>query len=621
MRIPDNIIDQVRNATDIVDLVGAHVSLKRRGKNYVGLCPFHREKTPSFTVSPDKQMYHCFGCGKGGNVFTFLMELEKVGFGEAVRSLADRAGVIIPADQSSPREKQEFDELADACRFAGNLFFLQLVDSQEGAFALSYLRKRGFSEEASKTFGLGYSLNTWDGLYQVILKEKKDPDVFLKAGLLRQRDDGTFYDYFRGRLMFPILTPAGKVVGFGARKLYDDDQLGKYINSPETPLYNKSRILFGLSHTREAIRSQGYALVVEGYADLISLFQSGIQNVVASSGTALTGEQLMVLRRYTRRLVLLFDADSAGAAAMVRGIDTALELDFDVEVVSLPRGFDPDSYVKEHGPAALKSLIETASSFIDFKVRQLQEEGGFSSPERKAESIRAIVQSIARIKDELKRNLFVKDVAQRYDLYETVLFRELDRWLKRPPVREGERRMPRSVPRDQSEIAAEQSWTEGLSAAESDLVRLLLENREDVARYIFSNIRIDDLRNASVRAFASIVARRLEIGESLDVPALLHGIEDQEMINRITNLALTRYQLSKGWQDQEREIDEPDPMLLAKAAVLHIRRTQIENRLAENLRKMKTAEVGSDEARKHTEIHLELTRQLEEMKQSPAASE
>ncbi|MGH2568688.1 MAG: DNA primase, partial [Bacteroidota bacterium] len=327
MRIPNEKIEEIRAANDIVEVVSAHAPLKKRGKNFVGLCPFHQEKTPSFTVSADKQMYHCFGCGRGGNVFTFVMEFEKVSFVEAVRSLATRAGIAIPETETQYEQSGEIENLYNACRFAGLHFYTNLLQSDEGKAALDYFHRRGFTDETIRTFGLGYSLNSWDGLLQKAQEEGIGTDYLVKAGLVRTREDGSLYDYFRGRAMFPIFSTTGRVVGFGARKLRDDDPLGKYINSPETPVYNKSRVLFGLFQAKDAIRAENNALMVEGYADLISLYQAGFQNVVASSGTALTEEQVQLIGRYTKDLTLVYDADSAGSQATLRGVDVVLQQD------------------------------------------------------------------------------------------------------------------------------------------------------------------------------------------------------------------------------------------------------------------------------------------------------
>ncbi len=381
MRIPPEKIEEIRSANDIVEVVSQHVRLKKRGKNYVGLCPFHQEKTPSFTLSSEKQVYHCFGCGKGGNVFTFVMEFEKVSFTESVRSLAERAGITVSYTEVDREQQNEIESLYNACRFAGLHFYINLTKTDEGRTALEYFHQRGFSDETIRTFGLGYSSNSWDGLVLRSRDEGIKREDLLKAGLIRTREDGSDYDYFRGRAMFPIFSTSGRVVGFGARKLREDDPLGKYINSPETPIYNKSRILFGLFHSKDAVRAEDNALMVEGYADLISLFQAGIQNVVASSGTALTEEQVQLISRYSKKLTLVYDADSAGSNATLRGMDIAFAQDLDVSIVELPEGEDPDSFVRKSGGKEFRTLLGQSMSFIDFKAKQFLR-GSFWHPRR-----------------------------------------------------------------------------------------------------------------------------------------------------------------------------------------------------------------------------------------------
>lgn len=615
MRIPDHKIDEVRSANDIIDVIGAFVRLKKRGKNHIGLCPFHQEKTPSFTVSADKQMYHCFGCGKGGNVFTFVMEMEKVSFIEAVRSLAERAGIQLPAVTADTAETTETDELLNACRFAGNHFYKNLTESPEGKPALQYFHGRGFSDETIRNFGLGYSLNSWEGLLRAAGLEGIPTVRLLKAGLLRQREDGSgYYDYFRGRAMFPILTTTGRVVAFGARKMRDDDPIqGKYINSPETPIYSKSRILFGLFHSKEAIRSEENALMVEGYADAISLFQAGIENVVASSGTALTEGQVSQVGRYTRTLTLVYDADSAGSQAALRGMDLVLEQGLDVKIVSLPPGEDPDSFVRKQGAKEFRKLLGSSVSFIDFKADQFLKAGRFATAEGKTEAVRSIVQSIAKIKDELKRNFFVKEVAEKYEIQESVLHRELDRWVSRErlPARpvgfKGERPpVPQSAQTSRETGGA-------LPAAERDILKILLENQGDVAHFVASNLRLDDLTDSRIQRLAQMALKRIQATGLLDAGALVNDISDPELKSIVTDVMLSRYEISRGWQDLAVEIDEANPRTIAKAAILAVRRHALRKQIEENQRNLRDASQRGDETRSYIQRHQEILRMLKEL--------
>ena len=614
MRISDSTIDQVRNANDIVDVVGLHVALKKRGKNYVGRCPFHTEKTPSFTVSAEKQVYHCFGCGKGGNVYTFIMELEKVSFVEAVRSLAERVGIAIEADQRADQEATENEQLYEACRAAGKFFYASLTEAGEGKAALEYLHGRGFTDETIRAFGLGYSPKAWDALAQHLKREKHDLSFFLKAGLLRTRDDGSVYDYFRGRAMFPIFSASGRALAFGARKLYEDDQLGKYINSPETPIYSKSRVLYGLFQAKEAIREGRNAIMVEGYADMVSLYQGGVRNVVASSGTALTAEQVQLVHRYADELTLVYDADAAGSGATLRGLDIALENGLDVHVVELPEGHDPDSFIRREGREAFRTYLDERRSFIEYKARRLLVKGSQSGPEQKASAVRSIVQSIAKIPDELKRNFFIKDVAQKFDLYESVLYRELEKWAPRTePARPAPQRAQAIA--HQTGPTPEDSSV-ALPAGEADILKLMLENTPEVVEYIFSEITLSDFHHAQARRLAeAILSVQTDTGVG-DLPHLLDRLEDPALRGLVTDLALGKYQVSAGWGEREIEIHEADPFVVARGAIYGIKHEAIMRSIRDNLLKLKTAAVGSDEARHYSSIHLELQGRLKDLEAS-----
>ncbi|MGB2868858.1 MAG: DNA primase [Bacteroidota bacterium] len=617
MRIPDEKIEEIRSATDVVDIISQHVKLKKRGKNYIGLCPFHSEKTPSFTVSKEKQMYHCFGCHKGGNVFTFVMEVEKVSFVEAVRSLAERVGIALPEPGAADAAQQtEIENLYNVCRFAAKFFHDNLLKTDEGRGALEYFHKRGFTDETIRTFGLGYSLNTWDGLTQRASREGIKKEDLQKAGLVRARDDGSHYDYFRGRAMFPIFSAAGRVIGFGARKLREDDPIqGKYINSPDTMIYNKSRVLFGLLQSKESIRQDENAFLVEGYADLISLFQAGIQNVVASSGTALTEDQLLLIGRYTRKLSLVYDADSAGSSAMIRGVDLALEKDLDVRVVELPQGEDPDSFVQKHGGKEFLELAGRSVSFIDFKARAFQNQGAFATPEGKTRAVRSIVQSIAKIKDELKRNFYIKEVAQKYDVYETVLYRELESWLGKERQFVRERPTP-DADRQARDTGVVQEEEKEIPPAERDLVKLLLEGDKDVARFIFSNISVSQLSNPKAKKIIQMVLDMLDEKGVVDSTSLLNEVQDDELKGLMTDVAMSRYELSKGWKEMEKEIDEPEPWLIARDAVIILKRKAIQKEMELNQKALKEASQRGADAMPFVRRQQELLKQMKEVEKT-----
>ncbi len=448
---------------------------------------------------------------------------------------------------------------------------------------------------------------------ELVKREGLDPGHFLKAGLLRTREDGSRYDYFRGRAMFPIFSASGRALAFGARKLYDDDQMGKYINSPETPIYNKSRILYGLYQAKEALREGRDALLVEGYVDMISLFQEGIRNVVASGGTALTSEQVQLVHRYADSLTLVYDADEAGSNATLRGLDIALENGLDVHIVELPEGHDPDSFVRAEGREAFQKQLDGRKSFIEYKAHRLLTQSGRSGPEHKTAAIRSIVQSIAKIPDELKRNLFIKDVAEKFDIYESVLYREMEKWTGRDgPSRPS---VPATAPG--RSVSQQPRTVEDapaiVPAAEADILRLMLENSPEVNDYVFSEMTLSDFHHPSARALAqTIISIQDEHGVS-DLTHLLDRLTDPELRNLATDLALGKYHVSSGWQEREIDIEQADPLVVARAAVYRIRRESLMRTIQENLLRLKAAKVGSDEAHHYSSIHVELQRRLKDL--------
>lgn len=616
MRIPQEKIDEIRDATNIIEIISPHVRLRKRGKNYVGLCPFHSEKSPSFTVSAERQLYHCFGCGAGGNVFTFVMQQEKSSFAEAVRFLAERSGITLPrpnqfgaADEAAATEQ---DALYQAMRTAGLFYYDALVSSPEGTHALEYVRTRGFKDEIIRKFGLGYSPASWDALIKHAEASGIKIEHLEKAGLVRRREDGSYYDYFRGRLMFPIFSASGRVIAFGARKLREDDPLGKYINSPETPIFGKSNVLYGLFQAKEAIREADSAILVEGYADLISVFQAGVQNVTASSGTALTEGQIHLLSRYTKNVALVYDADSAGSRAALRGVDVILENNLDVRVAELPIGEDPDSFVQKNGGEAFRKLVENAVSFIDFKARTYQAEGKFATPEGKAEAVRSIVQSIAKIPDELKRNFYVKSVAEKYDIYESILFRELERLTKSLDRIELRGAAIQQVPVIDKPLYDAPLRTD-IPAAERDLLKLMLEHGGEMMRFVFEHVTVDEFRDQRVRFIVQRVFDHYEHEGTFEVNSLINELEDEFAKSIVTNLVFTRYELSKNWSAIGVDIQEPDQWQIANGALVAFKKRQIDRRIEENQNALRNAAQQGRDVVPYLEIHQQLLQELRDL--------
>ena len=611
MRIADDTIEEVRRASDIVDVISQYVRLKKRGKNYTGLCPFHQEKTPSFSVSPEKQMYHCFGCGVGGNVYTFVMEHDKLSFVEAVRALADRAGIVIREEGGTAGgDSAENEALYAACRTAGLYYHEILVQSQEGKLALEYFRHRGFTDATIRKFGLGYSRNAWDGLLAHVAGQSLDPGDFDRAGLLVKRDDGSYYDRFRGRAMFPLFTPSGRPNGFGARKMREDDPLGKYINSPETPIFFKSRNLYGISQSKEAIRASERAILVEGYADLISVYQAGVENVVASSGTALTEEQIRLIGRYAGAITLVYDADSAGSKATMRGVDLIIENGLDVNVATLPEGEDPDSFVRKNGGDAFRARLDAAVSFLDFKASTFRDQGLLATPEGKTRAVRSIVETLARMKDEIKRNFYIKSVAERYGLYESVLFRELESILGR------ERARPVSPRQDaRGATPAALPPPAAAQAAERDLLKVMLESGPPLVEFVSAHIPPAQYTDPPARRAAELIAEFSRRGTDWDVAALLDAAGEPSLREYIAAIVLTRYELSRGWAAVERA----DPWEIASRCILRLKTGALDRRIAENHARMKEAETAGEDVAPYQQAHLQLQNEKRELLRAPLA--
>ncbi len=431
--IPQSKIDEILQAATIEDVVGDYVRLKRRGANLTGLCPFHNEKTPSFSVSPAKGIYKCFGCGKAGNSVNFIMEHDGLGYIEALKSLADKYRIEWPQQENVNIDQEkalrsEKESLQILNNWAAEYFETQLWEAEEGkTIGLSYFEERGFRHDIIKKFKLGYSLEGWNHLHETAIAASYNEEVLVKAGLVKKNEQGKTYDAYRGRVMFTIHGHTGKVIAFAGRQLKKDDKSAKYVNSPETLLYHKSNELYGLFYAKNAIRQNDFVYLVEGYTDVISMHQSGIENVVASSGTSLTENQIKLIKRHTENVTVLYDGDAAGIKASMRGIDMLLEQGLNVKVVPFPDGEDPDSYSCKVGADDFGTYLKKESrDFILFKVKLLLSDVA-NDPLKKAQVTRDIVESIGKIPDGIKRMAFIKECAVLLDMNEGLLITELNK--------------------------------------------------------------------------------------------------------------------------------------------------------------------------------------------------
>lgn len=425
-------IERVIDSVSIVDVVEDYVKLSRRGANYTGLCPFHNEKTPSFSVSESKRLFKCFGCGKGGNVVSFVMEAEHLSFPEAIRFLAKRANIPLREQEDTPEQREqkaEREQLLSLVEWAGAWFNRNLMQHTEGrAVGLTYFTERGLQSETVRTYGLGYALDAPTALTADALQAGYSAELLVKVGLTVERE-GRRYDRFRGRVIFPIQTSSGRTIGFGGRALRVGERTAKYVNSPESAIYHKSATLYGIAQAKRDIIKNDRSILVEGYLDVLQLHQLGVRNVVASSGTSLTVEQTRLLYRFSKNITVLYDGDKAGIQAALRGLDILLAEGFSVRVALLPEGQDPDDYARAHTLEELERFLqEQAEDFIEFKIRILLAEHG-DDPTRRAAAISDIVRSIALIQDHLLRTAYVQQAARLTGMEERSLFMELSRQL------------------------------------------------------------------------------------------------------------------------------------------------------------------------------------------------
>jgi len=513
--ISQNTIQEILTRIDIIDIIGGFVKLKRRGANYLGLCPFHNEKTPSFTVSPSKEIYKCFGCGRSGNSISFIMEHEKYSYVEALKWLANKYGVEIEETFATDEQRQQMlaaDSLYIINSFAQQFFSRQLFETEEGQdIGLSYLKERGFREEIIKKFQLGYSPEQRDAFAREAIARQYNPELLLKTGLVVNRND-QLQDNYRGRVIFPVHNHSGKVLGFGARILKSNDKAPKYINTPENEIYVKSKILYGSYFARQSIDKADECLLVEGYTDVISLHQAGIENVVASGGTSLTADQLRLVKKYTNNLTIVYDGDAAGVKAALRGLDMALEEGLNVKLVLIPDNEDPDSYVNKVGATAFKEFVQkNKKDVILFQLGVALKDAGSDST-KKAEVVNQIAETISRInkaEDFTKQQDYIKQCSEILKIDEAGLHALVNKFIRNRIVTQ-EKALPFEEAKLHEENARKAQETDYDDATfdllfkdelqERELARILLEygtrywdDRQLMADYIFSEMLDESL--------------------------------------------------------------------------------------------------------------------------------
>ncbi|HRK00500.1 MAG TPA: DNA primase [Ignavibacteria bacterium] len=579
MLIPNEKISEIAQANDIIDVISGYIQVKKRGKSYLALCPFHQDKNPSLHISQQKQVYHCFSCKAGGNVFSFIENYEHVTFIDAVKKLADRAGIPLVYDSNSPDISSEKSRLYEINKTAAIYFRNNIrgLKSNEKKFVTGYLNSRGLDKKTLEKFGIGYSYKSWDGL----LHHFKEEGVFTseeveKSGLIIKKEDSkdSYYDRFRGRLMFPIFNEYDKIVGFGGRKLYEDDMGGKYINSPESKVYSKSRILYGLNFAKEKIRFYDYVILVEGYMDLIALYKNEIENVVASSGTALTEEQTRLLSRYTKNVYLLFDSDTAGVKAAKRGIELLLESGFDISIISLPFGEDPDSFIKNNGKKEFDKRIQQKMSFIKFIAEYYRKENKLESVEEKTIFIKEMIGYISKIPDRIKRSLFIKEISSEYKLNESLLTDELNKIL-----RSGKNNsFPKSSLNLPERKKDESSKTEyRKDSYETELLELFIHGDEEALAYLENNLHTEYIKDRMILSITEKILDELINRGSLDISSVINELKEdgeKEILTRISNSVYESGYLEKSGSDNLLS-QSASPVYSVKNAVDLVKRFRI----------------------------------------------
>jgi len=529
-RIPEEAIDRIRDSVDIVDVVSEYVQLTARGRNHAGLCPFHDDHDPSFNVSQEKQIYKCFVCGAGGNVYTFVREIEGISFVEAVRKVAELGGMPVPEPDKRMQAKEEaFDPLYQSMDLARKYFNHLLTAKPEGKQALNYLHSRGVDDATIEIFSLGYAPNAWDRFLRAATSRDFKPEILEKSGLILARNNGKgYYDRFRHRVVFPIHAHTGRVVAFSARAL-DATEQAKYINSPESPIYHKSAILHGLYEGREAIRKEKRALIVEGQMDHLSLFQFGIQNVVATSGTALTIQQAKLLRRYVEHAVLIFDGDKAGMSAAVRGIAPLIETGIDVRVVSLPNGQDPDTFIREQGKDALLDVVEHSVPLVDFLVTWVGTLEDLTTSDGRARATHHIADLIGRVTDATLRQFLIRDAAERIGIEESVVIQSVKDAQKSPRPRQ------REAPRETTVSVSEQF--DPRPRQERELLIQMMSD-DTTADDVLAQIQAEDFTNSIYRQIVQIIADQRSNGWGGSVAHIVDCLTDDGLARIISSLSL-----------------------------------------------------------------------------------
>ena len=576
--IPQEIVQKVIDTADVIDVVGDFVSLTKAGTNYKGLCPFHNEKTPSFVVSPAKQIFKCFGCGESGTPISFVMKHEHLSFPEAVKWLAKKYNIEIQEKELSPEEiarLKENETINILNSFAQKHFSHNLTEVEEGRnIALSYFKNRGFTDETIQKFQLGFSLNKSDDLINAAIKKGHKPEMLVKAGLAGQKDNALFsnkfYDRFRNRVIFPIHSISGKIIAFGGRILDNRKDTAKYVNSPETAVYHKSKSLYGIHYAKNEIVRQDKCFLVEGYTDVISMHQAKITNVVASSGTSLTDDQIRLIHRFTENITLIFDGDNAGIKAGLRGLDLVLKQDMNVRIIALPEGEDPDSFSKKMHTSEIKEYIEEhETDFILFQISLLKETD-LADPIKKTKAIQSILKTISVIPDEIKRTSYIKETAHLLDYEEKIIYSEINKLLGKE-IQKQAKEQKRQEAREKKQTPEIPKYIDEKSPPEeTELLRFLIKFGDklyekideevsiSVAEYIIREVNSDGGFQYTINQnIFKTYEEKLINNETIDISMFLNN-ENDEIRKFATKMIADEPNLSNFWKNNGANLPDPN---------------------------------------------------------------
>lgn len=640
MLTPDS-IEKIKQTARIEEVVGDFVTLKRRGSNMIGRCPFHDEKTPSFTVNPARGIFKCFGCGKAGDSIKFVMEHEHFAYPEALKFIARKYNIEIEEREVSPEEKQaenERESLFAVNEFARNFFRQTLTDTDEGqSVGLSYFKERGISPEIIEKFQLGYSPESFDALLREAEEKGYKHEYLQKLGLIKENDKGRRYDAYRGRVIFPIHNISGRVIGFGGRVLKKTETAPKYINSPQNEIYDKSKTLYGIYFAKEHIIKNDLCYLVEGYTDVTSMYQSGIRNVVASSGTSLTVDQIKLIRRFSENVTILYDGDPAGIKASFRGIDMILEEGLNVRVLLFPDGDDPDSFARKHTEDELREYLSgNTRDFITFKTDLLVKDAG-TDPVKRAEIVRDSVNSIALIPDAIKRSVFIRECASIFRMEENMLMAELNKILRakrRKTQTEEERASELTETETQPLTQPLQEHKEG-SLAETDLMRLLIMFGPQKAHIVFkdengdlvptenrvADLIISELKEEAFNFDSDVYNRIMALLEQVNLDAeeeesfedLLLKNEDEEIKTTVIDMVTSKHRLSERWLEfNEYTKNESDNLYHKVIQTMNsLKMARVDRFIKEKMELLKTAdEEQTNAALEEIRIWEEVRRQI-----------